>query len=193
MPSLVLGDLTQSRTDVTGPLLCLGPWRVTQTCTQRQSAREGGSSHLKEAGDQTDEGLSDKPSCPASPGRIQPLGLKVLSLFRKNWKKQFFDHLPWAGSGMKVTQVSNLVFLCISYEFCATFMPKHTSDRVFSLSHGPDLSSAKRGQDPLFPVLSRMLADCSSQELQLPGLLLLPGCAGLQCSRRGTGSLDRLG
>ena len=101
---------------------------------------------------------------------LQPLGLKVLSLFRKNWKKHFFDYLPWAGSGLKVARVSNLVFLCIPYEFCATFMPKQTSNMVFSLSHGPDVSSAKKGQDPLFPVLSRMLADCSSQELWLPGL-----------------------
>lgn len=156
---------------------------MTQTCPQGQSAQEGGSSHLKEAGDQAEKGLSDKPACAASPGSIQPLGLKVLSLFRKNWKKHFFDYLPWAGSGMKVTRVSNLVFLCIPYEFCATFMPKQTSNMVFSLSHGPDVSSAKKGQDPLFPVLSRMLADCSSQELWLPGLALLLGCAGLQCSR----------
>ena len=54
-------------------VLYLGPWRVTQTCPQRQSGQEGCSSHRKEAEDQTDKGLSDKPACPASPGAPSPL------------------------------------------------------------------------------------------------------------------------
>ena len=52
---------------------------------------------------------------------------------------------------MKVTRVSNLVFLCIAYEFCATFMPKHISNMVFSLTHGPDVEFCEEGTGPLIP------------------------------------------